>query len=257
MKHTGYWIRQALAVLFWFGVWWAAAAALDRPLLLPAPAAVFVRLGSLIRLPEFWSILGISILRIMVGILSAIMLGTALAVLTCRFSLLDALLSPLLTVVKSTPVASFIILMLIWIGRDQVPAVISGLMVLPVMWNNVAAGIRGVDGELLEMAALYRLRPGVTLRRLYVPSVMPHFLAAVKTGIGIGWKAGIAAEVLTVPARSIGKMIYESKLYMETTDLFAWTLVVVLISLLIEKILIAAVGHLGIRREERTVTDRD
>lgn len=240
-----------LAILFWFGVWAVLAAAVSKPLLLPSPAGVFVRLAGLIRRPDFWGIIAGSIGSIMLGILCAGLLGIVLSVLTCRFSLLDTLLSPLLTVVKSTPVASFIILVLIWIGRDYVPTVISGLMVLPVVWNNVSAGIRGIDGDLLELASMYRLRPVVKLRRLYVPSVMPHFLSAVKTAVGIGWKAGIAAEVLTVPVGTIGKMIYESKLYLETTDLFAWTLTVVVISLFIEKIIIAAVERLSARYDSK------
>ena len=70
-----------------------------------------------------------------------------MAVLSCRFSAVEALFAPLLTVVKATPVASFILLVLIWIGRGSVPAVIAALMVLPVVWTNVAAGVRGVDGN--------------------------------------------------------------------------------------------------------------
>lgn len=241
-NQAGNWIRKVLTVLFWFGVWAGLAAAVQAPLLLPSPTAVFVRLFSLVQQSDFWKIIGLSIFRIMMGVLCAILLGIILSILTCKFQLLETLLSPLLTVIKATPIASFIILILIWIGRERVPAVITGLIVLPVVWNNVSAGIRGMDRDLLEMAALYHLPSGVKLRRIYVPSVMPYFLSAIKTAIGIGWKAGIAAEVLTVPAHSIGKMIYESKLYLETTDLFAWTLVVILISLFIEKIVIAAVG---------------
>lgn len=241
-NQVGIWIKRVLTILFWFGVWAGFAAVVQTPLLLPSPTAVFVRLFSLIQQPDFWKIIGLSILHIMLGAVCATVLGIVLSILTCRFRLLDMLLSPLLTIVKSTPIASFIILVLIWIGRDRVPAVITGLMVLPVVWNNVSAGIRGMDRDLLEMATLYHLPTGVKLRRIYVPSIMPYFLSAIKTAIGIGWKAGIAAEVLTVPAHSIGKMIYESKLYLETTDLFAWTLVVILISLFIEKIIIAAVG---------------
>ena len=61
----------------------------------------------------------------------------------------------------------------------------------------------------------------------------------------MGWKAGIAAEVLTVPPLSIGKNIFEAKLYLETTELFAWTLTVILLSLVIERILLRLVGHIG------------
>ena len=83
------------------------------------------------------------------------------------------------------------------------------------------------------------------LRRITVPSVLPHFSAALRSALGMGWKAGIAAEVLTVPARSIGKNIFEAKLYLETTELFAWTLAVIVLSLIIERILLRLVGGMG------------
>ena len=118
-------------------------------------------------------------------------------------------------------------------------------MVLPVVWANVCAGIRSTDPILLRTARVFRFSPWRTLRRVYVPSVMPHFLSACRTSLGLAWKSGIAAEVLTVLAVSIGKMLYESKLYLETTDLFAWTAVVVTCSLIIEKVLMSAIGRLG------------
>ena len=257
MKKAGSIVKQLFVILFWIGVWAVLAALVDQALLLPSPASVFLRLLELAGEKSFWITAGVSIFRITLGILCAIVLGCVLAVLTCRFSLLDALLSPLLTVIKSTPVASFILLLLIWIGRDQVPAVISGLMVLPVIWNNICAGVRGTDRNLLEMAEMYRLSPFGVLRRIYIPSVMPHFLSAIRSSIGIGWKAGVAAEVLTVPVHAIGRMIYESKLYWETVDLFAWTVVVVLISLFIEKIVISALNRLGKSTEERMVGGGD
>ena len=143
-----------------------------------------------------------------------------------------------MTLVKSTPVASFIILALIWIGRGILPAFISGLMVLPVVWANVSAGIAAQDPHLLELAQVYGFPRVRVFRRITVPTVLPYFRSALSSALGLGWKAGIAAEVLTVPQNSIGKMIYESKLYLETTSLFAWTLAVILLSLVIERILL-------------------
>lgn len=186
-----------------------------------------------------------SLLRIMVGILSAIFFGICIAILITYSKLMQELLSPILTIIKVTPVASFIILVLIWIGRDFVPAVIASLMVLPVVCNNVSAGIRNIDRDILEMASVYHIPRFTRFKRITVPSVMPYFLSAIETSIGIGWKAGIAAEVLTVPAFSIGKMIFESKMYLETTDLFAWTIVVILISLLIETLIIRSLKKIG------------
>jgi NitT/TauT family transport system permease protein len=55
----------------------------------------------------------------------------------------------------------------------------------------------------------------------------------------MAWKAGIAAEVLLQPLVSIGKMIFEAKYTLETVDLFAWTVIVVVLSVLIEKAMVA------------------
>ena len=150
-----------------------------------------------------------------------------------------------MTVVKSTPVASFVVLALVWIARDWLPVFISLLMVLPVVWSNVCTGIRSADPTLLELARVYGWPRGRILRRIYLPGVRPHFLAALRSGIGFGWKSAIAAEVLTVPRSAIGRMIYESKLYLQTTDLFAWTLAVILLSVGLERLVLRALTPRG------------
>ena len=177
--------------------------------------------------------------------LGAVVLGVALAAACTVSKTADALLRPLMTVVKSTPVASFVVLALIWIARDWLPVFIALLMVLPVVWSNVCTGIRSADPALLELARVYSWPRGRVLRRIYVPSVRPHFLAALRSGLGFGWKAGIAAEVLTVPHSAIGRMIYESKLYLQTIDLFAWTLAVILLSVGLERLVLRALTPRG------------
>lgn len=237
--------KNCIVLAFWLCIWQGLSLWVDNALLLPGPAAVLARLARLAVTVEFWRITAFSLLRILLGAAAAVALGILLAVACCRIRALDALLSPLLTMIKSTPVASFIILLLIWIGRDALPSVIVLLMVLPVVWGNVCAGIRSTDPLLLRTARVFAFSPWRTLRRVYIPSVMPYFLSACRTALGLAWKSGIAAEVLTVPGRSIGKMLFESKLYWEVTDLFAWTVVVILCSLVIEKVLMAAIGRLG------------
>ncbi len=237
--------KNLIAAAFWLCLWWILSAVIAKPLLLPSPPAVAERLLSLIATAAFWQITAVSLLRILLGLLSALVLGCALAVLTSRYELLHILFAPVLTVVKATPVASFIILALIWMGRDILPSFIALLIVLPIVWANVSAGIKGTDRQLLEAARVFRFSKWQMFSKLYVPSVMPHFISACRSALGMAWKAGIAAEVLTVPSLSVGKMLFESKLYLETTDLFAWTVVVILCSLIIEKLLMSAVDSLG------------
>ena len=239
-------LLRTLAVLaFWLSVWALAAAAVGQDLLLPSPDQVARELVSLARTPDFWLTIGRSVLRVLTGILGALGLGVGLAFLTHKSAVMNVLFSPVMTLVKSTPVASFIILALVWLGRSVVPVFISALMVLPVVWANVSAGLKGIDPQLLELARVYGLPRGRVLRRITWPSVLPHLRAALRSALGLGWKAGIAAEVLTVPPYSIGKRIYEAKLYLETTELFAWTAAVILVSLLIENLLLRLTDSFG------------
>ena len=235
-------LRTLAVLLFWLLVWALAARAVGKELLLPSPLRVGQTLFALTRGKDFWLTILQSILRVLTGLVAASVLGVILALLTHRNPLLNALLSPVMALLKSTPVASFIILALVWLGRSVVPAVIAGLMVLPVVWANVTAGLNSVDRQLLELAAVYRLPRLRVLRRIVWPAVLPHLRAALRSALGLGWKAGIAAEVLTVPPYSIGKKIYESKIYLETSELFAWTAAVVCISFLIEGLLLRLVG---------------
>ena len=226
------------ALLFWTVVWYLAAKAMDNPLLLPGPVQVLLCLTELMQTAAFWQTVAISIGRILLGVISAVLLGCVLAVVTTSSRLLEVLIEPAMTAMQATPVASFTILVLIWIDRDYVPVLICGMMVLPVVWNSVSTGIRVTDPQLLEMAKVYRLSQFHTLRRIWVPSVMPFFRATCLNSIGLGWKAGIAAEVLTVPRHSIGRMIADSKLYLMTEELFASTLVVIVLSLLLQRIML-------------------
>ena len=236
-------LRTLAVLLFWLLVWALAARAVGQALLLPSPLETGRELVKLARSAVFWLTVGRSVLRILAGILIAVLLGAALALLTHKSALFKALLAPVMTLVKSTPVASFIILALVWLGRGAVPLVIAALMVLPVVWSNVSQGLSGIDPQLLELAEVYHLPKLRVLRRITWPSVLPHLRAALCSALGLGWKAGIAAEVLTVPPESIGKRIYEAKLYLETTELFAWTAAVVLVSLAIERFLLRLVDR--------------
>lgn len=244
-------LRALAAAVFWLLVWQLLAVLIGRAVVLSPPTAVIRTLIALMGTWAFWLTLGASFLRILTGYLIGVLLGLLLALLTRWSRIARCLLSPFMSVLKATPVASFIILLLLWVGRDILPAVIVVLMVLPVTWANVCAGIAALDPQLKEMGKVYGFSPLRAFRRLWLPTVLPHFLSACRSALGLGWKAGVAAEVLTVPRRSIGRMLYESKLNLETADLFAWTVTVILCSLVIEKLLAAGLGLLTPRRDRK------
>mgnify|MGYP003547180354 CR=1 FL=1 len=240
-------VGMAVAV-FWLAVWFLAARLVDKELLLPYPHTVLIKLGKLCITLAFWKNVALSLARILLGILAALIIGTALAILTCRFSLIYRLVYPLITVIRATPVASFIILVLIWLGSGKLPVFICFLMVLPIIWAAVSDGIRALDPKLAAVCKAYGFSFGKRLKYFYIPSILPYFLSACKTSIGMAWKAGVAAEVLAVTPASIGKQLYNSKLYLETSELFAWTAVIIILSLAIEKITRRVIGRLGKRR---------
>jgi len=229
-------LRVAAATLFWVAVWQFAAWQINSPLFLPTPLSVARRLSQLALTAPFWHTALLSLCRVLLGMLWGTVLGVVLAVLACISRWLDAILSPAVRVIRATPVASFILLVFLWTDRDQVPVIIAALMVLPVVWGNVVRGIRECDPKLLELARAYRFSRLKTARLILLPSVRPYFLSALTTSMGLAWKSGVAAEALVWPKLAIGTQIYNTKFYLETADLFAWTLVVIVLSLLLEKL---------------------
>lgn len=151
---------------------------------------------------------------------------------------------PLVAAVKTVPVASFIILALVWLNSQSLSLFISALMVFPPVYLNVLEGICRTDRRLLEMARVFRVPFGRRLRGIYLPQVMPYFRTAVSLGLGLCWKAGAAAEIIGLPAGSMGERLYTAKVYFQTADLFAWTVTIVAVSVAFERLFLALVDRL-------------
>ncbi|MBR5521159.1 MAG: ABC transporter permease subunit [Oscillospiraceae bacterium] len=228
-------VKKLYGVLFWVALWQLMAMKIGKEVLLASPAATFRALTGLMGQPAFWHTIVFSLTRIMLGFTLAVVRGVALGILSAWSETIRNLLSPLFSVIKAVPVASFIILLLLWVRGGNLSICISFLMVLPVVYNNILQGLLQVDKNLLEMAKVFRLSFKKQLLYIYLPQVLPYFIAACTTSLGLCWKSGIAAEVIGMPAGSLGNRLYETKLYMETAEMFAWTVVIVVISFVVEK----------------------
>lgn len=234
-------LAYLLPPAFWLGAWQLGAFLVERAvdgrgneLLLPYPASVLAALLELLPSGTFWATVGATLLRVAAGLVIGILLGALLAGATCSWVWLHRLLAPAIRIVRATPVASFILLVLLWTGRNSVPAVISALMVLPVVWENLVRGIQAADPQLLELARAYRFSPWKTVRLIYLPSLRSHFTSGLLTCMGLAWKSGVAAEVICPPKLAIGTEISQARTALETPELFAWTLVIIALSLLLE-----------------------
>ena len=227
------------AAAFWLAVWQLASVLVAQELLLVSPAQAFLRLFSLAAEPSFWQSVLLSCWRVVAGFFIALVVGVILAVLAAWSDPVRLLLEPLFGVIRATPVASFIILVILWIPSSNAPIFIAFLMVVPMVWASLCTGIRETDRDLLEMARVFRFSASKTMRMVYVPSVLPQLMASCRVGIGFAWKSVIAAEVICLPRAAIGKQIYNARIYLETADLFAWTIAVIILSVLIEKLAVA------------------
>lgn len=245
-------LRYTVVAAIWLSLWQLLAMAVGQELLFPSPLSVIKRLAEFLVSPSFYKTVGTSLLRVLVGMLAGIFVGILGGVLCACFRFARDFFAPMLAIIKSTPVASFIILLVLWLSRDVTPAVIAAIMVLPVVWANIETGIRETDRGMLEMAQVYSIRGAKRVTEIYIPSVYPYFLSSMRSSLGMAWKAGVAAEVLLQPMTSIGKQIFESKYMLETTDLFAWTVVVIILSVLIELLLVLLFGRAAKGKNPRT-----
>lgn len=230
-------LRIAIPLAVWLGVWQLASYWVGRELLLPSPASVWECLLRLGVTWEFWLSAGYTLLRVAAGLAGGVVLGTCLAFLTHFCTWADWVFSPAIRVLRATPVVSFILLVYLWVSRTNIPTLIAGMMVLPVVWGSLTAGLNAVDGQLLEMARAYGFSRGKTLRLIYLPSLRPHFTGALLNGFGLAWKSGVAAEVLCPPKWAVGSSIQKARQALETPELFAWTAVIVVLSLVLEWLL--------------------
>lgn len=222
--------------LFWVLLWALAARWVDSPLVLPSPLKTLEGVVTLAGDFEFFVSIGATLLRVFGGVFISVVLGLALGLVGGLNKPFYEIMNPFVSTIKSLPVVSVIILINLWIASGLVPLVVTFLICFPVTWTNVVQGVRSTDQKLLQMAEIYNVDQIKVIRDIYLPSVKPYAVSALMNAIGLGWKVTVTAEVLANAIPSIGMNLYYSKIYLETDLLFAWTLVIVLCSFIIEKV---------------------
>lgn len=228
-------IEKAGVLLFWLCVWQLATLLADNKLLLAGPLDTARALCREISSPDFFRTVGSSLLRLFAGFCAAFLCGGVLGVLSFRLHFIEALLSPLMHFCKAVPVAAFAVILLIWQGAGRLSASVCFLVVLPIVYVNVLEGLSHTDKKLLEMAHVFRFSRKNIFFYIYRPAMAPFLEGCLKTALGMGLKAGVAAEVIGIPRWSIGGEIYLSKIYLDTAGIFAWTAVVLALSFCLER----------------------
>ena len=236
------WTIRIIAIVFWILVWQIAAMAINQDIILVSPIQAIQTLFGFLQLRDFWMSVGLSLLRIFMGGALAFVLGILLAFLSFKNVVIRYLLEPLISTIKSIPVASFVILLLVWIRTPYLSISISFLMALPILYVAVLEGLLAIDQQLIEMADVYHIFGWRRIKAIYLSQLLPSLKAATSLAMGFCWKSGIAAEVIGLPSFSIGEHLFNAKIYLDIPALFAWTLVVIALSALGEKLVLFLVS---------------
>lgn len=226
--------KKIRPIIFWLFVWFLFALGVGKEVIFPSPWVTIKALGGILLHPVNWLSIIVTILRVLGGFSLALTIGIITGTI-CGFNeRVYRYLKPMMTMIRSTPVMSIILIAILWFRQSNVPLFIAFLMCFPIIWQNTMEGIRSVDKNLLEMAEVYNISKHRVLLEIYWPSLVPFIMAGFKTALGIGWKVTVAAEVLSHPKYSIGENLYNASIYIDTPSLFAWTLVIIILSFLIE-----------------------
>ena len=228
-------LKLVLSLLFWCAVWQIASILINHTFLFPGIPDTFDSLFRLINTPGFYKSIFFSAIRVVTGLFLGCTVGIGLAVLSNRFSLIHTLVSPLITIIKSTPVASFIVVLWVMMSGNALSVFIGFLMVMPILWQNTLDGYAAIDKNLSEVADIFEFSQAKRFRLLVFPTLKKFIVPGIITASGLAWKAEIAAEIIAYTKNSIGQGINDAKYNMDTPTVFAWTLVVICFSIVLEK----------------------
>lgn len=237
-------IARIMVAIFWIAIWEIASLLIGKEVYLPSPLNTIKALLTLSITSKFWYSIAMTFIRVVLGFVISCIAGIILGIICGLNRFLYELLNPLVIAIKSTPVMSIIIIALIWFQSGRVPIFVCFLMCFPIIWTNAVEGIRQVSKDLLQMAKVYRINRSLIIRRIYIPSIRPYLIAGVTTALGLGWKVTVAAEVLSNPKFSIGGNLYGAKVYLESSQLFAWTSVVIILSFAFEYLFKYIIGRI-------------
>ena len=236
-------LYRAAAILAALLLWQAAALLLNQRILLVGPVDVVEELAFQVIRPDFWQTIWFSLWRICLGFFLALSAAVLLAALSYRFKTFQVMIQPYLSAIKATPVASVIILILIFLNARNLSIFVSFLIVLPVVYANLLEGLVHTDRKQLEMAGVFHVGLVKRIRYIYIPQLRPYLISSCAASMGMAWKSGTAAEVIGIPKGSIGERLYEAKIYLSSSELFAWTTVIITLSVVIEKMVLWLIGR--------------
>lgn len=227
--------KSVFSILIAVFFWQLMSMVIGEELFLPSPIRVLFTLFEMMKAQSFYLTIFVSLKKILAGFFLAVIIGFFLAVAAFHYESAKTLIEPYITVAKTVPVASFVLLSLLWLNIDNLPTFIIFLVNLPIIYANSLGGLQSADRKLIELADVYMMRFFKRMRYIFLPGMKRQFLTGISLASGVAWKSGVAAEVIGLPKETIGRALYYSKVYLETAELFAWTLVILVLSWVFER----------------------
>lgn len=243
-------LENLAAAVFALLVWQIAAMTVKSKILLVSPVEVAVRMTTVWQVEGFLDSILFSFCHISIGFLLALVTASVLAALAGKYRVIETALRPFLVTIKTVPVASFVVICLIWLTDRNLSTFISFLIVLPIVYGNLLEGIKNENIQMLELAKVFKMSPLRKLKYIHLVELKPYIISACSTALGMSWKAGVAAEIIGTPDGSIGRMLYLAKTALDTDDLLCWTVIIVLLSVIFEKLFMLVLSYSYKRLEQ-------
>ncbi|MFQ9509901.1 MAG: ABC transporter permease [Lachnospiraceae bacterium] len=237
-------IKKTLVIVGWLVIWEIASQLITNKIFFVGPIETMAALFRLVPTVTFIRSIVFSFSKISFGYLLAFITALLLGILSYHVPVLKEILSPVVTLMKTIPVASFVVLLLLWAGSKNLSIFIAFIVVFPIIYLNTISGMDNVDPKLLEMATVFSIPFHRQFYSIFWPSLYPYLISSCKVALGMSWKSGVAAELIGQPVNSIGSQLYMAKIYISTSDLFAWTLVIIFLSVIFEKIFLLLLKRL-------------
>lgn len=230
-------VISASSVALLIVLWELASLMMGSDQILPGPWTTLCATLKLFTEKEFIKIVGSTVLRGLAGFAIAVAAGVLTGILGGLSSTFHAFMKPWVVVIRSTPVVAFVLLALIWMNSNSVPVFIGILTMFPMVYLNMVEGIRSVDPKMVEMARFYKVGGGRLVREVYLPAIEPFAVSGISSAVGIGWRAIVVGEVLSVPQYGIGTVMHSAQTFLQVDLLIAWTLVTILFGALFERLI--------------------
>lgn len=224
---------QLLGIGLILMLWQVLSLAFGR-FIVPEPLDTLWRLCNLLQQADSYEHILMTALRVLTGFSVALLIAVPWGMAAGRFSWIEAFSNPGISLLKSIPVVSIIIIVLFFFGSKLMPIVISLLVVVPIVYTNTLTGMKNMDVKLVQMTRIYGVGRWMQIKELYFKGILPYLFAGFEIGLGVAFKAVIAGEVISPPRYGIGASIWNAKLYIDLEGALAWTALALILSFILE-----------------------